>query len=483
MLMSAAFLASALTQFVLGLVVAWMLGPAEFGAYALALAAAVLIQTGAFEWIRLAATRFHHADEGDRLASRLGRVLGMTAFPMLALAGLAFMTGVGGRGPLFALVPLIAAAAGYADFRAALMRAEFEQGRYAAFLLARNMVAALLLPLAAWRFGHAEAVLGAFLAALVVATVAIEIIARRRRVVAVAEENAPAPAPATPDLLRYAGPIVATNILYLALFFGLRALIAWHAGLAVAGQVSLALDFVLKLFSTVGTALDLLLFQLAVRDDREQGVEAGGRRLAGNAEIMLATVLPMAAGLALVAGDIEPWLVSSDYRGAFSVFVIALLPGIALYTLIQYALHPGFQLKGRTQPLIAAGAMALGLTTAALFVVPRLGLGHAATVGVALAAGMLAAAVWLARRLGGAGLPDVGAFARTLGAAAFMAGTVWLSSKVTAGKLTTGAAAAGTTIASPYAALALILVGIVAYGAASYALDVAGLRGRLARRR
>ena len=62
--MPAAFLASALIQFVLGLVVAWLLGPAEFGYYALALAGAVLVQTFVFEWLRLAATRFHHVEAG-----------------------------------------------------------------------------------------------------------------------------------------------------------------------------------------------------------------------------------------------------------------------------------------------------------------------------------------------------------------------------------------------------------------------------------
>ena len=55
----AAFLSNTLFNFVIGVLLARFLGPADYGRFALAVAAAVMIQTIAFDWARLAAARFY----------------------------------------------------------------------------------------------------------------------------------------------------------------------------------------------------------------------------------------------------------------------------------------------------------------------------------------------------------------------------------------------------------------------------------------
>lgn len=463
--MSAAFLASALIQFALGLVVAWLLGPAEFGAYALALAAAILVQTVVFEWIRLSATRFHHAGEGNQLARRLTRAWAQLSGVMLVAAILLLVFG-GGRRWLFCLVPLIAIAAGFADFRAALLRAEFNQRGYALFMLLRNGLAIVLLPLAAVRFGAGEAVLAAFLAALVLASAGVGLLARRPEgVLAPANDNGSGPELAT--LLRYAGPIVLTNCLYLALFFGLRSAVALTSGIAAAGQFSLALDFVLKLFTTIGTALDLMLFQIAVRDAREHGESAGELRVRHNAEIVVAAILPMALGLYLVIPLLEPLLVAVEFRGAFAAYVGALLPGVALYAVIQYALHPFQQLAHRTAPLAIAALTGLVLAGGGFFALPSLGVSAVTGVGAVLAGGMVGAAGMLVASTGRAALPDIGFLVRlavALGALAFAVMAIRTSGE------------------GPAALAVRVGAGMAAYLVAAYAFDLAGIRA-LARKR
>ncbi len=365
--MPAAFLISALIQFALGLVVAWLLGPSEFGFYALALAASVLVQTLAFEWLRLAATRFHHAGAGPSFERALLRWF---ALPAAVLGLVALLLGLlgGERRVLLALVPLMAIVAGFADLRAAMLRAEFESRAYALFLALRNGAALIALPAAAAFSGRAELTLGAFSLSVVVACAALE---WQRRASPSALGSGTAESPSLSHLARYSTPVVATNLAYLCLFFLIRAGIAWAGGMAAAGQASLALDFVLKLFTTAGTAFDLLFFQLAVRDERQRGEAAGRARITANFGRLLMLIAPMAIGLAFVIARIEPYLVGPEFRGAFAGFVLAAVPGVATYAVIQYGLHPAYQLRQETGNLLiaatvagSAGSLALGITLA-----------------------------------------------------------------------------------------------------------------------
>ena len=54
-----AFILNAGLNFVLGLLIAKLLGPADFGLFALATAGAIVANTVLFEWLRLSATRFY----------------------------------------------------------------------------------------------------------------------------------------------------------------------------------------------------------------------------------------------------------------------------------------------------------------------------------------------------------------------------------------------------------------------------------------
>jgi O-antigen/teichoic acid export membrane protein len=418
MTMSAAFLVSALVQFLLGLVVAWLLGPVEFGVYALVVAAGILLQTLCFEWLRLAATRFFHAGaEGFRQGLLL-------AFAIASLMGLVVsgLAGAGTRGLLsldraaIFLIPALAIAAGFLDLLAALLRARFRETDYARVLLVRNLGGIVLVPGAALLFGRAEAAGLALLVSLVLA--GLYAFARERDAArAMAPPSAGAsdavtpPAPAATTALQdtasepqpiaeappsffgmigYAGPIVVTNVLYLALFFGIRSWAALTGGLALAGQVSLALDFVLKLFTTIGSALDLWLFQRAVQRARERGEAEGRAQLHHNSGLILALLLAIAVGLALVIEAFEPLLVRPDFRGAFAGAVLMLTPGVFLYALIQFALHPYAQLAQRTVVLVitamvvfavaASGGLLLRLLPAGLA-------GLAIVLGLAMAAG------------------------------------------------------------------------------------------------
>lgn len=250
------------------------------------------------------------------------------------------------------------------------------------------------MPLAAWFRPQAEFVLGAQMLAVLAALVLHRLAFTEAR-----DATGAGTVPPLSGLFGYAMPIVATNLAYLLLLFGLRLFIATRLGLGEAGSFSLALDLGLKLVMTIGSALDLYLFQLAVRDDREKGAAAGRERLALNFGIVLAVLAPTLLGLWLVLPSLEMLVITPDYRPTFARYMLLLLPGLFLVGVVQYAIHPVHQLAGRTLPLVAASGAAAIAAFASLAVSGILPVAIPHLTGLALLAGMLIAALMLWRAI------------------------------------------------------------------------------------
>ena len=145
----AAFLINTLFNFVIGLLVALYLGPDQFGRFALAMAVGMVVQTIAFEWIRLAAIRFY--SERSRAERPELRATLDVAFASvsLVLAAVAIMFILGGltfslSHTLLALAFTAAIANGLFDYNTALVRARFQDRLYARLVLTKNVMALLL---------------------------------------------------------------------------------------------------------------------------------------------------------------------------------------------------------------------------------------------------------------------------------------------------------------------------------------------------
>lgn len=390
-MMSAAFLVSALIQFALGLIMAAMLGPVEFGLYALAFAASVIGQTLIFEWVRLSITRYQGS--GASVSARLGTILLVLIALTLAMAA-AFFLLAGEKRVLLALTVAATALWGFAECRGAILRARFAEKSYAGLLSLRALASLILMPLAAWFWPRAEFVLGAQILAIFAALVLHRLAFAETR-----DATGAGAMPSLPGLVGYAMPIVATNIAYLLLFFGLRLFVATRSGLGEAGSFSLALDLGLKLVMTIGSALDLYLFQLAVRDDREKGNDAGRERLALNIGIVLGVLAPALVGLWLVLPSLETLVITAEYRATFAPYLLLLLPGLFLFGMVQYAIHPVHQLAGRTLPLVMASAAAAAVAFTLLAMSRLLPITIPHLTGLALLAGMLIAVFLLWRAI------------------------------------------------------------------------------------
>ncbi|MGU3362414.1 polysaccharide biosynthesis C-terminal domain-containing protein [Methylobacterium sp. M6A4_1b] len=395
----AAFVLNAGLNFILGLLIAKLLGPADFGLFALATAGAIVANTVLFEWLRLSATRFYSArvrlDE-PWIRQGLDRAYAVLALALFAAAvicaglGLTIEPSAGSRLAITAGAAVAALGIGVFDYHAALARARFDGGLYFNLVAVKNGLAFVLMAGAAWFFPQPVWVLTA---AGVSQALAILLLHRPLR------------DPVTPRVrlklreawrlfVAYGLPLIAANAIYQLMPFLNRGSIAAHSGLAEAGYFALAADVTTRSIGTLGTALDLLLFQLAVRVEEEEGRAAAERQVGLNIGVVVALLLPCAVGFWAVLPALEALVVPEAYRGPFAAYAGLMVPGFFCLAMMNFALNPIFQIRRRTRPVIAAALVGLGLNALGLWVLPpRLGpegVAIAQTLGLAAATLLLA---------------------------------------------------------------------------------------------
>lgn len=354
-------------NFLLSLAVAAVLGPEEYGRFAVAFMTAVVMGTILFDWLRLSATRFYGVPSpGERAALRSSLDGGYLAAAVLLAAGTLLVLALGidvklGAG-LLVIAAVTAMTSGAFEYGAALARALFLNRAYGQLVMLKNGLAFASMIAAAWSFGSAAAVLAMFSLSAFLATLSVRRILRdpeaalsgasRQRLLAFA---------------RYGWPIVAANLAYQGIMLVNRAAATAMLGYAAAGQLSLATDVTIRVLLSVGAALDVLLFQVAVRRDATDGPEAANRQVARNMVLVSAALVLVAILFAGLMPAFEALVVPARYRGAFGEIGTALIPGGLAFCLVQFALSPVFQLAGRTAPvlvtaLVAATADVVGLS-------------------------------------------------------------------------------------------------------------------------
>ncbi len=463
----AAFVINAGLNFVLGLLIAKLLGPADFGRFALATTGASVLNTVLFEWLRLSATRFYSGrvrhDEPwirhglDRAYCRLGLLLAAAA----ALCGaLGLGEGADGREAVLAGTALAALGIGVFDYHAALARARFDGRLYLGLVVVKNVLALVLMAGAAWFLPQPAWVLAA---------------AGLSQILPVLVLRGPLRDPASAFergrlsttwgvFARYGLPLIAANTAYQVLSFVNRGAVAAHAGFTESGYFALAADVTSRSMTTLGMALDILLFQIAVHAEEHRGRAAAEAQVARNAATVFALLAPCAVGFWAVLPALQGLVVPEAYRGPFETYSLALLPGLFCLAMMIYAVNPAFQIRRRTLPVIAAACVGLGLNGLGLVVLP----GPFGGLGVALAQtlGLAGACLWLGWRVLTGPERLVLPWGQ-IGAAALACAAM-------------GLALAPFRDLSPITALAILVpVGMGLYGALVWVFDIAGLRAQL----
>ena len=458
-----AFLANSATNVVIGLLVAKYLGPEEYGRFAIAFSISAVVQTALFDWLRLAATRFYSVRVRDQKPV-VRATLDMSFVAVvcaLALATVLFAylgPTLDFDGVLILLALLTAVVNGLFDYSTALVRARFDDHLFGRLVFVKNLLSLLLTGGGAFLFHSAAIALAGTIASLFGTVIAAR--------ASLTDKGAP-PGAARREtaaaLIAYSAPIVTANLLYQAIPLAARSTVADVYDFAETGQFALAFDLGMRAMLAFGSALDVLLFQIAVAAHENHGAERARRQVGRNMAVVLAFLLPACTGLFLVMPSIELLIVPAQYRGPFAHYLGLLLPGLFAMGMILFGVNPVFQIGKKTAPMVGAALVAVA---AGFFLV------------VALPWGRDASSLALAQ---------CGAYLAALVATLFFAARakpIWPRPRdVAFAVVATGGMVA---VLSPLremtpGILTLLLqvsLGVVAYGVLTLIFDTAGLRGQ-----
>lgn len=368
------FVINAGLNFVLGLLIALFLGPAEFGRYAIGAAIIVLVNTAMLDWVKLSAVRFYSLKSREEQPEIRATLDVLAAGISIALSGLlvaAIIAGIDFRLPamLLAAAVLGGIGAGLFDYHGAIARARFLDAAYARLIIIKNVVALVLMVGGAWLTKDPTVVLLGGLVSVAVALLAV------RRALADGPVSLKA---ARSDLARqfllYGLPLVTGNAIYSLIPLLNRSLLASSYGYAEAGYFSLASDMGLRLFGTVGATIEIVLLREIICLDETRGRLAAQKRIAKNIPLVLLIALPVAAGFWAVLPAFDRLIVPPSFQGRFAGYMTLLLPGFAAITLFQAALYPVFLIGKRTLIATLVALLALAVNIAlALALLPSLG--------------------------------------------------------------------------------------------------------------
>lgn len=344
----APFVVNAGLNFVLGLLIAYCLGPAEFGRYAIGAAIIVLVNTALLDWLKLSAVRFYSLTTREtqpEIRATLDLLAAGISLSLAALLVAAVAAGVDFKLPAMLLSAAVLAGigAGLFDYHGAIARARYLDAVYARLIVIKNVMALVLMVGGAWLTRDPTVVLFGGLLSVAVALLAV------RRALADAPLSIRA---ARRDVawkfLLYALPLVAGNAIYSLMPLLNRSLLASAHGYAEAGYFSLASDMGLRLFGALGATLEIVLLREVIRLDETRGRRAAEKKIARNVVVVLAVALPVAVGLWLALPAFDRLIVPPSFQGRFAAYMAILLPGFAAITIFQAALYPVFLIGKRT---------------------------------------------------------------------------------------------------------------------------------------
>jgi O-antigen/teichoic acid export membrane protein len=357
MVFAIVFLLNAVANFLLGIILSALLGPAEFGRYATVALGAATLATTSFDWLRLSSIRFSASYENREATSAsldAGYIamIGVSVVTVFALLGAGLNFGL--PASLLALTPFMAIAYARSDYFAAHMRAR-DQGRAFAVLAAtrHSLTFTVVIGVAA-----AAPSAGPVVVALT-ATTLISVVAL-------------GPATRTPgtrlslanwrtieQFVVYSKPIVASTVIYLAINLFDRHLALERFGAAATGQLAFATDLGLRLFLAINVLPETLLFQYALKRERDEGRPTAERQIAANIVLIFAVLAPLTATYMAMAPTIEAVMAPAAFRGEYARLSLSLAPGFLALCALTSMFNPVLQLTKKTWPLTLAAAAAL----------------------------------------------------------------------------------------------------------------------------
>jgi O-antigen/teichoic acid export membrane protein len=355
-----------------------MLGPADYFKCAAAMGASDLVNSLAFQWLRLSLVRYLPAHKSD--PKTLKGTLLISEFLLIAA-----MFAVGALLCLMpfsapwriVIFPCCALTAVQAVFDLFLehTRSNLRPWRYMNLQVVRATLSLAVGAALAVRFGWWGPVIGSIIGIGIPSVIAY--------VLEWTDIHPVLDRPALATAANYGLPISITVALAVVVQNCDRYLLAWLKSDAAAGVYSAASDLTRQTLTLLLMVVYLATFPLAVRAWERQGEKAGIEQLRHTAAVMFAIGIPATLGMALLAPAIAHCFLGPDFRAA----AVTVIPMIALGTFLAgfkaYHLDTAFQFAHKTihQVWIVAAAAILNVILNVLFI-PRFAVQGAAAASV-----------------------------------------------------------------------------------------------------
>lgn len=449
---------SAMFGFAVVVIFTRLLGPTEYGIYIVGFSMAAMISALFFGWIKSSIVPFSADDRGTDLRVTTGLAF-LGLLPLIPVLYLVItLVAPQASGYLLPAI-LLAFGIGFFEFYLEIFRARQESWTYmwATILRAAAALGCALVLVLVFDLGGTGLLLSVALSYLGVGLLYSGFAWRGPR------------KPFDPTLLRsmlaFGLPMTVSGTVFVLQTMLDRFVLAGQMGEHAAGIYGASADLVRQIILfpgvAIGTAVAPIAVMLLARDDKP----ALDRHLVDSMELLLGVLAPAVIGLAIIAAKLSALVLGEEFR----VEAANLIPIIAvawLFRSLSYqVLHVSFQIRRTPGLMLVQGLAILALNALALFLlVPRFGLAGAAwALVISEAAGVVIGAVLTRWSYP---LPlDLGSFVRVGLATLAMAVPTYLVDRALSGP-------GLVELAAP------ILTGLVSYGLAAYALDIAGVRRR-----
>lgn len=268
------------------------------------------------------------------------------------------------------------------------------------------------------------------------------------------------------EMLRFGLPMSISGAIFMLAATLDRIVVGAYLGEQAAGVYGAAADLVRQVILFPGVAIGSAMIPIAIRLMTQGNREALDRHMKDSMELMLAVLGPATAGMAIVSAKLSNLVLGAEFHAAAAPLIPVIVVAWFLRSLTYQFVHASFQLTKKPVLMGIQGVVVLACNVAAMAIlVPRYHLAGAAwsmllseMAGVAV--GYLLSCRAYRLPVGLAGIFRAGA------ATLAMAVPTYLVDRHFPG--------------GSLAALAIpVVTGMVLYALAAYALNVAGIRGRI----
>lgn len=459
----AANIVSAIFGFASVILFTRILSPHEYGVYIVGFSVATMVSTVLFGWIKMSVARM--AAENSALDLRLTAAsagLALLLLIPLLYGGIAFALPETVEYLLPAIV--VGFAIGGFEFYLEIFRARQQTSAYMWSVITRAALALAISSLLTIVFDLG----GKGLLLSIAASYVLSIVLFGGRVWQ--RPVRPFNSAILKEMLRFGLPMTVSSAIFMLAATLDRLVIGAYIGEYAAGIYGASSDFVRQVMQFPGVAVGLAISPIAIRL-MGQGDRAGlDRHMKDSMEMLLAVLGPAAVGVAIASTKIAGLVLGEEFHQTAMVLMPIIVFAWLLRSISYQFVHVSFQLAKTPFLMGVQGVVVLGCNIAAMAVlVPRYGIAGAAwsmliSEVVGVVAGYLLSRKAYRLPIGIAGVSRVAA-----ATAAMALPTYLVDRHLSADRLID--------------LIVVVLVGMVCYVSAAYALNVAGIRAKLGARR